>query len=399
MPTIEMGAESKTPNLLIIDEAHTIRNVGSIFGASLPGIEQAKGRVIVIANSVKGGAGWGWVRDTYTASMKGINKFVRIFLSWTAHPGRPADFRERMIESGMDRQDVSEHYPESEAEALAAATGGYFGNTLARHNKFNEGVIGFLRFVKGSKKEVEFTPDKHGPVRVWRHPYDLVKRWDGIYWHHKYAVGSDISEGLGETTSSAYVMDRSRDELIAKVKSNRIDAVEWAEILYMLALYYGDAIDRSSGREFRVERTTSLICVELTGSGQTTVKELIKKRANQYVRIVPDKVGSGLTKQYGWPENQQAKYELSGDLKQWFKATKGTIYDGELIDQAATFIRHENGKLGHEEGKYDDDVIGAGLTIQASNQIGEPPQKIIPPATGWRGRLTEEAKRGETWAA
>ena len=402
MPTIEMGAESKTPNLLIIDEAHTIRDVGSIYGASLPGIEQAKGRVIIIANSVRGGSGWGWIRDTFTASRDGKNKFKRIFLPWTAHPDRPPDFRQRMIDSGMDPIDVSEHYPESEVEALAAASGGYFGDTLARHNNFAEGVRGHLRLIKGDKyKEVEFIEDTHGPLRIWRYPYDLVEDWDSSFYTRKYAIGSDVSEGLGETYSTAYVIDRSRDELVAKLKSNRIDAVEWAQLLYLLALYYGDSIDRTQERNFRVERITSTICVEVTGSGQTTVKELIKKRANQYVRVVPDKVGSGMTKQYGWPQSQTAKYELAGDLKQWFRTTKSTIYDSELINQASTFIRHETGRLGHEEGvnKYDDDVIGAGLTIQASLFIGAGPERIVPPLTGWRGRQQDATRRETVWAA
>ena len=400
MPTIEMGAESKTPNLLIIDEAHMIRNVGQIFGASLPGIEQAKGRVIVIANSIKNAPGWGWIRDTYTASMKGLNKFKRIFLPWMAHPGRPADFCERMIESGMDKQEVKEHYPCSEAEALEAAAGGYFGETLLRHKDFMPGVRGYLRFMKNSKV-VEFIEDKRGPVIIWRYPYDLVADWDGSYWVKRYAVGSDVSEGLGETSSTGYVMDRMRDELVAKVKSNRVDAVEWAKLLYMLSLYYGDSVDRTQGEAFKVQRIPTLVCPELTGSGQTTVKEMLKLRANLYVRVVPDHVGSGLTKQYGWPESQGAKWELAGGLKEWFKTTKGRIFDADLIDQASIFIKHENGKLGHEEGKekYDDDVIGAGLTVQASQFLGEGPQLIKPPLTGWRGREAEQAKKGEAWAA
>jgi hypothetical protein len=196
------------------------------------------------------------------------------------------------------------------------------------------------------------------------------------------------------------VIDRLRDELVAKIKSNRIDAVEWAEQLRLLSLYYCDWIDRSQGERFRVEKMTSLTCVELTGSGQTTVKELIKKRVNQYVRMVPDKVGSGLTKQYGWPESNKAKYELAGDLKQYFRVTKGRIYDAELIDQASIFIRHENGRLGHEEGakKYDDDVIGAGLTLQANLQSGEPPTRIVPPVTGWRAQIEEEGRKAGVWA-
>jgi hypothetical protein len=247
--------------------------------------------------------------------------------------------------------------------------------------------------------EVEFVEDNSGPVTVWRYPYFLVKRWDSIYWTGRHAIGSDVSEGLGGDYSSAYVMDRKIDELVAKLSSNRIDAVEWAEQLRLLSLYYCDWRDISQGEKFQVARTTSLTCVEITGSGQTTVKELIKKRVNQYVRMVPDVVGSGLTKQYGWPETQQAKYELAADLKQWFRSSRGTIYDAQLIDQASIFIRHENGRLGNEEGagKHDDDVIAAGLTIQASLQLGEKPERIIPPLTGWRARMVPG--KGETvWA-
>jgi hypothetical protein len=398
MPTTEMGAQSKTPNILVLDETCMNRMIASIYNSSMPGIEAAKGQVIVISNSIKTGPGWGWTRDIYTASMKGMNGFKRIFLPWSAHPGRPEDFRARMIASGMDQLDVAEHYPETEAEALAAATGGYFGETLARHTEFQDGIRGHLRYVGKAKDEVEFIESPAGPVRIWRYPYEIVADWDGSYYQRRYAIGSDVSEGLGQTTSTAYVIDRSRDELVAKIKSARIDAVEWAEQLRMLSLYYADFRDRTRGRDFRVERTTSLVCVEVTGSGQTTVKEMIKKRVNQYVRMEPDKTGSGLTKRFGWPENQKAKYELAGDLKEYFKTTKSTIYDAELIEQAAIFIRHENGKLGHEEGvnKYDDDVIGAGLTIQASMYLGAGPERIVPPVMGRR----EDAQQGRTiWAA
>ena len=401
LPTTEMGGQGKTPNQLILDETCKNRLIREIYNASYPGIQKAGGQIICISNSLKTGAGWGWTRDFYKDSQAGKNTAKRIFLAWDADPTRPPDFLKQVKMAGMDDHEIKERYPASEAEALEAASGGYFGDTLARHKDFAEGIRGRLQLVKGSKKEVEFNEDKHGPVRIWRYPYELVDGWDGTYFTHKYAIGSDVSEGLGQTFSTGYVMDRGRDELVAKIKSNRIDAVEWAEQLHLLALYYGDFRDVTQERNFRVERMTSLVCVEVTGSGQTTVKELIKKKVNQYVRVVPDKVGSGLTKQYGWPESQTAKYELAGDLKQYFKSTKGTIHDAELIDQASIFIRNENGRLGHEEGvnKFDDDVIGAGLTIQASLYLGAGPEKITPPVTGWRGRLEDAGRREKAWAA
>ncbi len=398
MPTTEMGAQSKTPNILIMDETCMNRMAMSIYNSSLPGIEAARGQVIIISNSIKTGPGWGWTRDLYVASMKGLNGFKRIFLSWQAHPARPPDFRARMIQSGMDEIDVSEHYPETEAEAIETALGSYFGDSLKRHNQPVPGEKGWLK--RNKDKEIEFIRDPRGPVEIWKFPYCEMQRWDGKYWTNRYSIGSDVSEGLGNTYSVAFVKDRLLDEFVCKIKSNRIDAVDWAEQLDLASQYYCNYIDRTQGLKFKVDKITAVTCVEVNGSGQTTVKELIKRKVNQYVRIVPDVTGSGLTTQYGWPETQDAKYELANDLKQWFKTMKGRLYDGTLIDQCSIFIRHENGKLGHDEGvnKYDDDVIGAGLTIQASLFMGEGAKVIIPPDTGWRGRAAQKAKESTVWA-
>jgi len=118
LPTTEMGAQSKTPNLLVMDETCKNRLAKEIFNASFPGIEQAKGQVIVISNSFKEGAGWYWTRDLYIATMRGLNKFKRVFLPWDAHPHRPADFKEQMVASGMTEQDINENYPDTEEQAI-----------------------------------------------------------------------------------------------------------------------------------------------------------------------------------------------------------------------------------------------------------------------------------------
>ena len=114
--------------------------------------------------------------------------------------------------------------------------------------------------------------------------------------------------------------------------------------------------------------------------------------------MVPDTVGSGLTKQYGWHESNQSKHELCGDLKAWLRNMRGTLYDAILIDECSTFIRMDNGKLDHEEGKRSDCVIAAGLTVQASIFLGEPPKKIPEPLTGWRAQREKERKAKRVWA-
>ncbi len=380
MPTIEMGAESKTPNLLIIDEAHTIREARGIYNSSYPGIEQAKGQVIIIANSVKTGPGWGFVRDMYLDSISGANQFKRIFLPWMAHPARPPDFRDRMVLAGMAKEDVIWHYPETEAEAISAIASSYFGDALGRHTSTQPGMIGNFRWSE-KEKEVTFHVEPNGIVELWRFPYFILKGWDELHWERRYCVGSDVSEGLGQSYSIGYVMDRVHDEFVCKIRSNRIDAHKWGELLHLASLYYERA----------------LITVERTGAGQTTVKHLEELKANQSVRITPGKVGGGITTELGWHESREAKHELCGDLRTWLKVMKGTIWDAELLGQCQTWIQDEIGRLGPESGKLGDCVMAAGCTIQANQYLGEA-VKLKEEPTGWLKRWQDEKIQGGVWA-
>jgi len=383
LPTTEMGAESKTPNMLVIDEAHMIRGVETIYTSSLPGIEQAGGQIIVIANSVKNRPGWPWVRDTYIAARKKENDFNRIFLPYQAHPGRPADFKARMLRSGMTPEDFSEHYPETETEALSSSFAGFFGQALVRHQSTRKGVTGNL-VEDPHTKEISFEPSDHGILEVWRWPYYLLDTHDGLKWSDRYAVGGDVSEGLGASYSVAYVVDRLHDEIVARMRSNRIDAYKWGDLTDLLSRWY----DRA------------LTCVEVTGAGQTTVKRLVELKANQYVKVTCDKTGKVVTSQIGWPENEKNKYECCGDLRQWLVAMKGTLYDGVLLDECATFIKYEGSRrIGPEMGKLADCVMAASMAREADLFIAVSPKKAERPLTGWRKRQQDISEEGRVWAA
>jgi hypothetical protein len=137
LPTTEMGAQSKTPNLLVMDETCKNRLASSIFNASYAGIEQAKGQIIIISNSIKEGAGWFWTKGIYTDSMKGINRFKRIFLSWRAHPYRPDDFKELAIKGGMSERECNERFPDTEEDAISERNilGVYYARQMADARK------------------------------------------------------------------------------------------------------------------------------------------------------------------------------------------------------------------------------------------------------------------------
>lgn len=358
MPTTEMGAQSKTPTILILDETSRNRLVSEIYAASLPGIDAAGGRVVVISNSIKDAPGWPWTRGIYTGSMTGENIFERIFMDWTARPDRPDNFRELKLLDGMTEEDFSQHYPASEEEAISSMGGSYFGDALKTHKDAHRGTLGTIL---AQDHVWQFEHDQRGILELWRPSYREEPGFDGRSWLYRYAIGADVSEGLGDTYSTAYVYDRLTDKIVARMRSNRVDAHRWAEMINDLANYY----DRA------------LICPERTGAGQTTIKRLRELGANLYVRVRADKAGHGVMKVYGWEESRNSKQELAGDLRAWLKRTESIIPDAILLDECSTFIKREDGSLGHEEGKYDDCVIGAGLMLQASNFLSQRPEKVL----------------------
>jgi len=387
LPTTEAGAQSKTPDILILDETCWNPYVKQIYNASKPGIDAAGGRIIIISNSIKNAPGWGWTRDMFTKAYKKLIDMAFVFMPWQDRPGRPKNFREIQASSeGMDEQSAIEHYPETIEEAISAISGSYFGKTLDRHDRFIrehdiKGTNGYLQRNKVTK-DIEFIEDENGIITIWRYPYYLHKDWGGRYWTKRYGAGADISEGLGQSYSVGYIIDRKLDELVARIRTNRLDAVEFAEQLWLLSQWY-----RSGRKEGGYEN--ALICAERTGAGQTTVKELHKKGANQYVKIIPDRVGNTVSTQLGWSESEQAKHELCGDLKNWFRITKGGFYCPILVDEASTTIKHEGTrKIGPEDNtKFWDCVVAAGCTIQASYFLGGAPEEIKPSLTGWKKEL------------
>ena len=417
LTTTQEGAQSKTPDLLVLDETARNRYVQEIYGASKPGIDKAGGQIIVISNAHKRGPGWSWTRDICSRALRGLNAFHFLFMPWWDCPERltpdeadqlardphftPTHFKVlQATTEGMDERDVSENYPDTPEEALAASAGSYFGDTIARHSPYAiDGIRGTIYKDKQDREfyfhpfESHVTAPDRGPhiITIWRYPYWLVEDWDGVYWADRYCLGTDVSEGQGRSFSVAYVMDRYLDELVCRVRSNRVDAVDWAKYMWVTSQYYTNFYIETSRAGLKLGRLPALICVEKTGAGITTVKELSKVGANQFIRQVFDKRGDSTTDNIGWHESRQMKHVLCGDLKQWYKTCRGHVYDQILLDESSTTIQHESEEIGPEKGKMWDCVVGAGCALQASNQLGGPASRLEVPV-GYSGRMT-----GSNW--
>lgn len=339
IPTTPDAGQSKTISLLVMDESALNRYCREIWSAAKPTLEHSDGQAIIISNPTKTMPGWSWTRDIYTSSMRGENEFARIFLDPFCVPGRGADFIDQQRRAGLDEDDIIMQYPQSEQEAISVLGGSYFGKHIAKYEP-RRGEIG--RLEKRDDQYV-FERDERGIVEIWAHPA-------GRQYENRYAIGSDVSEGTGNTNSVAYVYDRMDQRYVASMKSSRIDADEWAARLIELATYYDMAY----------------IGPERTGAGITTVIHLGKKYPRLYYRQRPGTMRGEYILEYGWPETNENKQILADELKRHLRDVFTDVPCAQLIDECSTFIRHDNGRLAHEDGKMDDCVIAAGVALQVS---------------------------------
>jgi hypothetical protein len=132
-----MGGQSKTPNLLVMDETCKNKMAQAIYNASYAGIKQAKGKIIIISNAIKEGAGWYWTRDLCISAQRKLNDFKLIFLSWRAHPGRSDNFKEECKRANMSDREIGERFPDTIEDALEDRNikGVYYAKQMADARK------------------------------------------------------------------------------------------------------------------------------------------------------------------------------------------------------------------------------------------------------------------------
>ncbi len=398
LTTTPEGAQSMTLNLLVLDEASLIDNIRKIWRSSKPGVDSAGGRAIIISNPNKDGVGWPWFREWYIKAWREKAGRIRhIFMPWWDHPRRdrklvpdPDDptklvgaFIAQQKTEGYTDDDIAMAYPSSIEESIEAMTGSFFGDTLTRHKDFPLGRQGTIE--ENDEDELVFEESKRGFMTVWRDP--VIEEWD-----NRHVIFSDVSEGLDQTASVAYLFDRVEEEFVAKMSSAGLDADEWGKELVKLAKWCGG---------------WPIICPELSGAGQTTVIALKKEK---YPRIYRHReVGRSkniITAKFGMPQTHDNKKKLSFALRAYLRETEKQVPDSELIDQCATYIRLPNGHYGKEdETKRDDCVVAAGGTILIHNILPQPKKvtkrdrisTYTPPPSSWRERMGIEKGARDPW--
>ncbi len=169
----------------------------------------------------------------------------------------------------------------------------------------------------------------------------------------KYVIGIDPETGEGADDACISVWDYFTFEQVAEI-SGKFRPEETALIAVELGYYYNEA----------------LIGCETNGNGIATLNELRKlEYGNLYKRLVPDPDNMRGVKvpKYGFVTTLKNRPIMTSEFRADFERGEIPINSAKLLNQMKTFVRKDNGRLEHEDGKHDDCLFAAMIAYYIRN--------------------------------
>ena len=172
---------------------------------------------------------------------------------------------------------------------------------------------------------------------VWREPVG----------GHPYCIGVDTAEGLAHGDySCAQVLDVRTGEQVA-VWHGHIPPDTLANEVYMLALWYNDA----------------LTCVESNNHGLTTIVQLRHLgHPNLFRKRSLNQVTSKVSQEFGWKTTRTTKPLLIDDLGMALRSGELLLRDRYTLAELRTYTRNERGSMSGSP--HDDRVMALALANQ-----------------------------------
>lgn len=163
--------------------------------------------------------------------------------------------------------------------------------------------------------------------------------------NHKYVLGADPSDGEGADSSSCDIWDKDTVEQCAQLY-RKIRPDEFAEAITLLCQFYSNAF---AGVENNM---------------LTTVLFLSKIYDNYYFEVKVDEKTAKKTKKLGWNTNTKTRDLMIDDFIIAFEDGSAKINSAITLAEMKTFVKGENGKREHANGKHDDALFGAFIALQ-----------------------------------
>lgn len=167
---------------------------------------------------------------------------------------------------------------------------------------------------------------------------------------YRYALGADVSEGVGLDSSTACLLNLTLGEVAAEYVSNEIAPDLFAHELYNFSNKYGGC----------------LIGVERNSCGLTTVTKLAELHANQYFEEEKVSGQSQPTKRLGWRTTATSKPLMLFDLKDALTDKSLKIISEPIYKELKTYNPEDirNTRFDPDQTKHWDRVMSLAVVFQ-----------------------------------
>lgn len=172
-----------------------------------------------------------------------------------------------------------------------------------------------------------------------------VWMWETPQPDHTYLVGVDPSDGMGADFGVIDVWDKDTLVQVAQYYG-KVRPDELAEITAEIADYYNHAM---AGVENNM---------------LTTIMMLSKIYDNYYFEMKYDEKTMTSTKKIGWNTNTKTRDVMIDDYLILFDEGSLTINSKITLKEMKTFVKKDNGKREHADGKHDDTIFSGGIALQ-----------------------------------
>ena len=244
----------------------------------------------------------------------------------------------RWLGVNKDWNQMHQEYPTTPDEAFVGS-----GHHMFDSNKIDQMLL----------RAKEGTVDEDW---IWYEPY---------IENHRYALGVDVAEGVGQDSSTIIITDFSDKipRVVAEYESKKIPPDILAYEVKRGAERYGNAI----------------VAVERNNHGHTTIATLKSIYSNLYTEIKEDRVADTVTEKLGWHTNGASKPKMLYELKQAIEQNNIEIPSKYILEELRSYDKEDLSvtKFKPDQTKHWDRVMALAICYQMASFAFEDEAEII----------------------
>lgn len=201
---------------------------------------------------------------------------------------------------------------------------------------------------------IKWVNDRNGYINIYQLPNTPAVT--------KYCIGGDTA-GEGSDYFTAHVLDARTGVQVATMK-HQFDADQYTRQMYCLGVYYKNA----------------LIGIE-ANFDTYPIRELQRiGYPYQFVREAVDEYTNKKEKRFGFKTTVLTRPTILSRLIEIVRDHTDTINDRDTLEELATIIRNEKGRIEAPEGGHDDQMMGLAIAHEVKDQVVFEQESIkVPP--------------------